>query len=365
MQRPLISVILTAYNDGKYLKQALTALTSQTLHDIEIVCVDDKSTDDSLEILRKFAEQDERIKVVENDHNCGLSVARNNGIEASSADLIMFCDGDDYYEKTTCEKMYKAMTESGADLAICEINVIYHAHQEMKMSDDNYYALKYGGLQQITDEMILKTDLSAANKVFRKSILHKYQLEFPAGLRFEDAYFCTAYFLVSNTAYFVEERLYNYVRRNNSIMSQTWSGNGADKAIDHTVVAVRLFEFLEKNKKLEGHAEVYWQMFEAFLVFSLTNSHTSQGRNEARKLASAFIEQHASYFAQATPEVRGRIENLCAARPHLNITAVKKVLIRMMPTYNLQAQNIRQLTALKRRCSKLLKDTTKPGGKHE
>lgn len=361
MTRPLVSVILTAYNDGKYLKHTLEALVGQTLQDIEIICIDDKSTDDTREIIREFANKDARIKLIENDKNLGLSVARNSGIAASNADLIMFCDGDDYYEKTMCERMYEAITDSEADLAICEINVIYHAHQEMKVSDDNYYALKYSGLQPITDELILKTDLSSTNKIFKRSILSRYQLKFPVGLRFEDAFFCTAYFLVSNKICFVEERLYNYVRHNNSIMSQTWSGKGEDKAIDHTTVAIQLFEFLEKNEKLENNAEIYWQLFESFLAFSLTNSHTNQSRNAVRKLASSFIKQHTNYFNQASADVRRRVENLCSMKPRLNTTAMKKVLIRMMPTYNLQTQNIQQLHTLKRRCSGLLKDSAKYG----
>lgn len=359
MQKPLVSVILTAYNDGEYVRHALTALTNQTLQDIEIVAVDDKSTDNTLEILQEFAEKDVRVKVVANATNVGLSVARNNGIGVSSAELIMFCDGDDYYEETMCEKMYEAITGSGADLAACEINVIYHAHQEMKMSDDNYYALKYSGLQQITDEMILKTDLSVADKIFRKSILQKYQLKFPAGLRFEDAYFCPAYFCVSKTIYFVEERLYNYVRRNNSIMSQTWSDNTTDKALDHTIVAIRLYEFLEEHDKLEGHASAYWQLFEAFLAFSITNGHSNHSRKAAREMASEFIARHNDYFQRATEDERRRILNLCSTKPHLNVTTVKKVLIKMMPTYSLQAQNIRQLRALKRRCATLIKNTNK------
>lgn len=357
MQKPLVSVILTAYNDEKYLQHALTALINQTLKEIEIICVDDKSSDNTLEILQDFAKKDARIKVIANEVNSGLSVARNNGIDASHADFIMFCDGDDYYEETMCEKMHKAITESGADLAACEINVIYHAHQEMKVSDDNYYTLKYSGLQRITDELIMKTDLSVADKIFRKSTLHKYQLRFPPGLRFEDAYFCPAYFFVSSKIYFVEERLYNYIRRNNSIMSQTWSGNTVDKAIDHTIVAIQLFEFLEKHGKLAGHADIYWQLFEAFLAFSITNSHSSQSRKAAKEMASSFIAQHDEYFKQATEDEQARIQNLCSARPQLNITTVKKVLIKMMPTYNLQVQNIRQLRALKRRCSTLKKNT--------
>lgn len=361
MSKPLISVILTAYNDAEYLPKSINALLHQTLQNIEIIAIDDASTDTSKEVMEKFAKTDSRIKLIYNNENSGLSVARNRGIEAASAGLIMFCDADDYYEDTMCEQMYEAMTDTDVDLATCEINVIYHAHHEMKSSDDAYYALKYTGLQKITDSLILNTDASVANKIFRRSLLDQYSLQFPAGLRFEDAFFCTAYLMLSKKIFFVNKRLYNYVRHNNSIMSQTWSTqSNVDKAIDHTTIAIKLYDFLQQNHLLDDHIELYWQLFESFLSFSIVNSKTQQSRNAVRKLAQSFINEHRTDFERAQIEQRERIKRLYSRKHQLNVVGIKKTLIKIMPTYKLQADNIRQLHALKQRCARLkanLKET--------
>lgn len=91
------------------------------------------------------------------------------GIKNARADFVMFCDADDYYDESMCEEMYKAVAYSSRiDMGISEINVIYEAHREMKYSDDNYYSLKYTGIQKINDDLILNTDLSPTNKIFKK-----------------------------------------------------------------------------------------------------------------------------------------------------------------------------------------------------
>lgn len=357
MKKPLVSVILTAYNDAEFLPKSLQALKSQTLKDIEIICVDDASTDNSREVIKNFAKDDKRFKIITHKTNLGLSVARNDGMEIAKADYIMFCDADDYYESSMCEKMYQAITTHRADLAICEINVVYHAHQEMKLSDDNYYALKYTGLQNITDELILRTDLSATNKIFRRKIIDQYDLRFPAGLRYEDAFFCPAYFSISAKVFFLNERLYNYVRRANSIMSQTWSTtNKIDQAIDHTKIAIELFNFLEKHQRLEQYQNLYWQLFESFLSFSLTNSKSRQNRRQAQKLVKEFITKQQDSFNQAAPEICERINRLCTHKLQLNTVRVKQFLLKFMPTYKLEIENIRQVQAMQHKSQQLAND---------
>lgn len=350
-------MILTAYNDAEFLPRSIQALKDQTLKDIEIICVDDASTDNSLEVIQKFAKTDDRIKFIAHETNLGLSIARNDGIAIAKADFIMFCDADDYYEKSMCEKMYQAITTHDADLAISEINVIYNAHQEMKLSDDNYYALKYTGLQSITDELVLQTDLSATNKIFRRKLMDKYSLRFPEGLRYEDAFFCPAYFAISKKIFFLNERLYNYVRRANSIMSQTWSSsNIIDKAIDHTKIAIELFNFLQANNQLNQHQNLYWQLFESFLSFSLNNSKTNQKRKQTRQLAQDFITKQHESFSQATPEVQERIKRLYSAKFQPNTTRIKQILLKFMPTYKLEIENVRHIQNIHQKTQQIIND---------
>ena len=155
MTKPLISVIVCCYNSEEFLSLCLDSLINQTLKGIEIICVNDGSSDKTQGIIKSYIKKDHRIKLVENPKNVGLAESRNNGVKNAKADLIMFCDADDYYETQTCEEMYNAITKSKADLAICEIKVIYEAHSDMRYSDDCYYSLKYSGLRTIKYRFIV------------------------------------------------------------------------------------------------------------------------------------------------------------------------------------------------------------------
>ena len=99
---PKISVIIPVYNVEKYLGQCLDSVVNQTFKDIEIICIDDGSTDSSLDILKKYAQIDSRIIIINSENN-GVSEARNKGIERAKGDYIYFIDGDDYIDQQCLE----------------------------------------------------------------------------------------------------------------------------------------------------------------------------------------------------------------------------------------------------------------------
>ena len=355
MNSPKVSVIVTSYNDAKLLPKCLDALLSQTLADIEIIGVNDASSDDTLDVLKRYAKQDSRVKYVDNPENVGLAASRNRGIEKATAPFLMFCDADDYYEPTMCQDMYQAITESKADLALSEIRVTYNAHAEMKPSDDNYYSLKYHGLQKVDRNVIYNTDLSSTDKIFRKAILDKYHLEFPEGKRFEDAYFCAAYFCASQTAFFLNKQLYNYVRHAGSIMSQTWSKDTADDhAIDHLHIAFMLYDFLDKYELLAKYNELYWQYFEAFEDFALRNSKSKERIRQVKAEASKFVEEHRASFESANVNNQENIQRLNSGKFYFSTTGLKRFLIKLMPTYRLATENIQRLRTLEVKHQQLL-----------
>lgn len=107
MEKIKISVIVPVFNAEKYLKMCLNSLVSQTLKNIEIICIDDGSTDNSLAILDKFKSKDDRIKIIK-QKNYGVSMARNNGISEAQGEYIGFVDADDWVDKDFFEKLYNA-----------------------------------------------------------------------------------------------------------------------------------------------------------------------------------------------------------------------------------------------------------------
>ena len=110
-----ISIIVPVYNVEKYLTKCLQSLVNQTFRDIEIICVNDGSADNSLAVLNDFACSDSRVKVITQD-NSGVSSARNRGITESTAQYLMFLDGDDYYTPHACELAYEKIEAIGADV---------------------------------------------------------------------------------------------------------------------------------------------------------------------------------------------------------------------------------------------------------
>lgn len=112
---PKVSVIIPVYNVEKYLRECLDSVINQTLSDIEIICINDGSTDNSLGILKEYAEKDSRIKIITQE-NQGQGVARNNAIEAAQGEYLVFVDPDDFLDSEALEVINKSFSDSAVDI---------------------------------------------------------------------------------------------------------------------------------------------------------------------------------------------------------------------------------------------------------
>lgn len=351
---PKISVIITCYKGGEYLPNCLKSLTEQTLKELEIICVNDGSPDNTREVLDEWCQKDARIRAIHNPKNVGVSAARNIGLKAATAEYVTFCDADDYDDPEYCELMYQAMVEQKVDVVICGTRVIYEAHPEMKFSDDNYYSLKYSGRQTINEDLILNTDLSPGNKLFKREVIAQANLQFPEGLYYEDAYFCVAYFCMTRKIYFLNQQLHVYVRHENSTMSNTWSNDKSkDHAIEHLYIAFRLYDFLQKSGRLTQWENLYWRIFIVFGYFAIENSKSQARVRQVKREAADFARQHRDSLAQVEPYVQEEVRLMSSQRFSLNTTRLKRRLLPFMPTYKLQNLNIQRLRWLKNEMEKI------------
>jgi len=195
-----VSVIIPCYNGEDFISTAIESLINQTIgfENIEVVIVNDASTDSSLDIINKYRENYENISVVSLDENSGVSVARNTGIENSSCDYIMFLDADDVYYSEMCEKLYKAITDNNADLAISRIEFYIDSKRKKNYPIlDNYGDYIY--IKSIYDlPELMSMFIAVWNKIFRKSIIEENNLNFPINVNLEDLIFSSKYFLYSN-----------------------------------------------------------------------------------------------------------------------------------------------------------------------
>ena len=209
-----ISVIVPVYNQEKYLEECIESIINQTYKNLEIILVDDGSTDDSLKICKKYKKIDKRIKIVEKE-NGGLSTARNAGLAIATGDYIMFCDSDDYYLPKTCELMEKEITSKDADYVIG--NYI-NCTEEGKLwknpiFDKKLYPNFKVEINDYTKSFYIMSS-SVCNKCFRKSFLDEHEFKFVEGLPAEDAIFTTACFVKSTKVYYIKDIIYAYRQRN-------------------------------------------------------------------------------------------------------------------------------------------------------
>lgn len=299
-----VSVIVPVYNVQNYIRRCLDSITGQSLSDIEIIVVDDGSTDQSAEILEEYYKSDPRFSLI-NTHNGGLSFARNNGLQAAHADFVMFCDSDDYYNSDSVERMYNAITESDASLAVGGVQMVYEndgltAHQ--KNSDIQYYKPKFHGKNTISDALLKKTDVAAWNKIYRKTIIDENNLTFPEGIWYEDSYFFHAYAWSSESIFFLsyDQPIYNYVRRSGSIMSETF--NKTPKAYDHLEIAFRLFNFLVQRDIFTKHSAYFNGLFKELHALTVQYLPSTSYPFAADRL-SQFMDTNSAFIEKNDPEL--------------------------------------------------------------
>ena len=281
--RPLISVIIPIYNMENYLGKCLDSVVGQTLSNIEVICVNDGSTDSSLDIIKDYASKDKRITVV-NKSNGGPSSARNAGLEVAKGDYISFIDSDDWIERNTYEIVLKEIADS--DVVVFGTTVTGDCLLDKREEDNEYYRVKYSGRQILTDEMRLKTDVSAWNKLYRRSIIMDNNLRYPEGRLYEDYPFYWGYMLLCKTAYFEPKHLYNYLRREGSIMANTFKKTS--RAIDHLTNFELIYRFADSKNLLENRSETINSIFFLCFWFAYSNSPVKYRKKVLRE-ASEYV----------------------------------------------------------------------------
>lgn len=259
-----ISVIIPVYNTEKYVESTIRSIMGQTYDNLEIICVNDGSTDGSLAILNRLKEEDSRIIVIDQE-NSGQGAARNAGIRLASSEWISFIDSDDQLAEDAYEIIARTFVLD-PDMVHFGIKVVSEDGSLPAESDVKYYTLKHEGLVKLNDSVILASDASASNKIFRKSIIDRYGISF-SRILFEDFQFSMQYMAVSENVYYLKDKLYYYLRRDGSTMSQTF--NRTERAIDHMYAYGNLADFIYANRLQEEHGRMLYKLFISSYMFSI------------------------------------------------------------------------------------------------
>lgn len=206
-----ISIIIPVYNAEKTIEKALDALLRQTYENWEALVIDNNSADGSAEIIKRYVNRDKRIHYLFEPVK-GPSTARNLGLKAAQGEYIMFCASDDWYSDDMCEVMLNTIKEQKVDLVTSEPNIIYQNNVRInKEGDLLYHRLEYFGKFNMDKQHYWMCKDTLWNKIFKNSLIKKYNINFPIGSLFDDAFFILCYCLVAKNFYCLNKKLYNYL----------------------------------------------------------------------------------------------------------------------------------------------------------
>ena len=245
-----ISVIVPVYNVENYLEKCLNSLVNQTLEEIEILVINDGSTDGSQKIIDDFQRKfPQKIKAFSKE-NGGLSDARNFGIDRATGEFLAFVDSDDSVSEVMMEEMYHLAIKNKAELVICNLQ---------KVDENGKVTLKLTQIPNLSEKIDLEKNFSvfsdisyfACNKIFKRELFEGKR--FQKGMHFEDIELIPQILLQCKTLAKTDAYHYQYLERSNSI-SKSHTERGLDilKAVEHVEIAFENSAYSNKKKELKG-----------------------------------------------------------------------------------------------------------------
>ena len=260
-----ISVLIPVYNVEDYLKECLDSVCSQSFKDIEIICVNDGSSDDSLNILKNYSDVDSRIRII-SQRNKGLGAARNNALKHANGKYIYFLDSDDYIDLKTLEILYNNALSNDSDIVLYKFRIfddnknVHSRHEEYKI-DEIFGDIDYSNFVFSCKDVkkhVLNTAFSACLKLYKKEFLDLWDdLYFPEGLSFEDIVFHVKVMIRASKISFVPNSFYYYRSNLKSILNFSFNALDIFRIID------LVEEFLHKNN-------CYSEFEDEFIFFKIS-----------------------------------------------------------------------------------------------
>ena len=258
-----VSVIIPVYNTEDYLKECIESLVNQTLREIEILIVNDGSTDSSLEIMKEFKNKYPNIIKIFDKVNGGQASARNYALPFAQGEYLGFVDSDDWVDSTMYEEMYEKAEKEDADIVICDM--VDHFPDRTVCYPSSRFENKF------------KVSPSACNKLFKRSLVKEDV--FPVGLWYEDFEFTTMQLMKTDCISVIHKGLYHCHCREVSTMYN----NNSEKNQDILVVLEHLVEYVEKNGWYEKYKNVLEYLYIDHVLITSINRVQKQ-TNEKKKI---------------------------------------------------------------------------------
>lgn len=239
----MVSVVVPIYNIEKILSRCIDSIINQTYKDLEIILVDDESPDNSSAICYEYAKHDARINMI-NKQNGGLSDARNAGLKVANGEWIVFVDGDDWLESDYIERLLSAAQNNDADIAICSFKYVYpdgRLQPVLTNEDQKIMSNRQALIDLLTYQQYGK--VMTWNKIYKTKLFQKHQICFPKGKIHEDNFTTYKTYFYAKKIVYINQPLYNYFQRDNSIMAEKFS----EKRLDAVEAAKQSLDFIRRK----------------------------------------------------------------------------------------------------------------------
>lgn len=267
MALPLLSVIVPVYNVAAYLPRCLDSLLAQSYSRLEVICVDDGSTDDSAAILDAYAAKDSRIKVI-HQKNAGVSVARNRGLDAATGEFLAFVDADDWVEPDAYEKAVAAMSE-GVDLVCFGTHVDGEIDSVYRDILVRHLTVQARSRVPLAPELQVELGGEIWNKLYRRELIERGTVRFPVGQAYgEDKVFYFCYASKAKAVSCLPDSLYHYCQHEDSAMSSFGSASNPGLVAWCVLEQVRQYYALHGVREDRMRAVLAF-LYEEYVVFAL------------------------------------------------------------------------------------------------
>lgn len=250
MNHPVLSIIVPVFNTYPYLDECLKSLSRQTLENIEIICVDNGSTDGSWEVLKSYERKHKNIILLKHPEG-RQGAARNAGLKVAKGEYIGFVDSDDYITDNMFEQMYNTAIIKGAEIAICNIQLYFEKERTFKLNlPERWFANNHFSIDK---NPVFLRNLTICNKIFKSDLIKGNNISFPEGMYHEDQVFVIKAFFLAKSIVAINTPLYVYRKQREGSVN-TQSDNTTFSIFD---IMLMVNKFLNDKGILNQHIDLF------------------------------------------------------------------------------------------------------------
>ena len=317
----LISVIVPVYNVEKYLKKAVQSIQNQSYKHLEIMLINDGSTDSSGDICDELAASDSRIVVI-HKKNGGVSTARNEAQKLAKGNYVIYVDSDDYIHEEMIQSLYEQLIAENADVSSCSVMNVYQNSQTPQCSDENLYFV-YNQEEFLREYLIgQRVQGTLGNKLIRKEITD--QLEFPVGKIYEDAYYHLQLVQVAKKYVVHTKPYYYYYHRNQSLTTNPYH----ERDLVYLDVYQKFYDLVNLQYPEIINEAFFRLSYAYFYIFDKMLLESNFDRIDAFKIVRDYLKKNAIQIAKNTIFQKGR--RIAALALKINVHLYRKLMLANM-----------------------------------